>query len=259
MPRKRKTTEEQVKELPNTCPDGTIAPHTGAMLAFSYGLRSEEKKTVRGQKRLERQALVAHLYLRERLSQAIIAKRLKISVRNVKHDLKAIREAYADIARNALEDHLHEELAQAELVRREAWDGWHRSKQDAVSIEQKVGKAVQSEGTKAVDAGDDPPVVVEEKRTAKGQAGDPRFLETVLKAGSRVIELANQFHTETGDTDRGAVPYEVQQVIIANRTEAAEAVTLPAFKHQFEGYEIEAPATDGDNGETSEGNGNGKH
>ena len=74
-----------------------------------------------------------------------------------------------------VDDRLAAELQRLAQIEREAWRGWERSLEDSVTH-------VTEERTGDIDGATD-------RTTRTGQAGDPRFLQTVEKCVSRRCEL----------------------------------------------------------------------
>jgi len=95
--------------------------------------------------------------------QADIAERLKINQTTVSRDLKALQADWIKSTLRNFDEMKAEELAKVDRLEREYWRGWERSCEDA--------ETVRREGDVAR--------VEKVVTTAKGQAGDPRFLAGV--------------------------------------------------------------------------------
>jgi transposase len=104
-----------------------------------------------------RMPMVARLYVRGS-SIRKIATQLGLSHGTIGNDLKAIREAWRDSSIRDWDAHRELELQKLDELESEAWEGWERSKQDAVTVKE------TPRGTET---------------TTKRQAGDPRFLEVI--------------------------------------------------------------------------------
>jgi len=111
---------------------------------------------------------VGRLYLQGK-TQPEIAVELAISQPTISRDLKALRDEWLQSALVDLNEAKSKELAKVDALELEYWDGWRRSCEDAETVKQK-GKAA-GEGGK--------PQVTDVEKTAKGQAGDPRFLQGI--------------------------------------------------------------------------------
>jgi predicted transcriptional regulator len=105
---------------------------------------------------------IADLYLQGWI-QADIADELTISQQTVSNDLKALHGEWLASALMDFSEAKSQELAKIDRLEREYWQAWERSCEDAESVTQE-GTA---EGVDKV------------KKTSKGQAGDPRFLQGV--------------------------------------------------------------------------------
>jgi len=105
---------------------------------------------------------MADLYLQGWL-QADIAVEVGVSDATVSRDLKALQSEWLASALVDFNEAKAQELAKVDRLEREYWQAWRRSCENAESVTQ--------EGTaKTVD---------KVKKTSKGQAGDPRFLQGV--------------------------------------------------------------------------------
>jgi hypothetical protein len=105
---------------------------------------------------------MADLYLQGWL-QADIAGELRIDQSTVSRDLKALQSEWLSSALMDFNEAKAQEIAKIDRLEREYWQAWARSCEDAEQTTQ--------EGT---------PVKVDKvKKTSKGQAGDPRFLQGV--------------------------------------------------------------------------------
>jgi len=105
---------------------------------------------------------IGELYLRGWL-QVDIAEKLGVDRSTVSRDLKALHREWLASALADFSEAKAQELAKIDDLEREYWRAWERSCEDA--------ETVRKEGTtKILDK------IV---KTAKGQAGDPRFLSGV--------------------------------------------------------------------------------
>jgi len=115
----------------------------------------------------ERREQVARLYLKG-YTQRWIANELGISQSSVSADLKRIREQWRIEAAHKYEAWLMEQLAKLDAIEQEAWAGWERSQQNAVTI---------TNGPKGATT------------STRNQAGDPRFLDMALSVIERRCRL----------------------------------------------------------------------
>jgi hypothetical protein len=116
---------------------------------------------------LERRKFVAQRYLRGE-SQWTIARALEVAQATVSNDLRAIQQDWLNSSLRDFDALKAQELAKVDEVERTAWVGWAKSQEN-------------TEILKAEMAGD-------KSRTStvtKGQAGNPRFLDVVLKCIER--------------------------------------------------------------------------
>lgn len=118
------------------------------------GKRREPSQIARDRRRC------ADLYLQGWL-QSDIGKEIGVDQSTVSRDLKALHKDWLASALVDFDKVKAKELARVDRLEREYWRGWVRSCEDAETIRQEAAK----------DKGIEKVV-----KTAKGQAGDPRFL-----------------------------------------------------------------------------------
>lgn len=119
------------------------------------------------QKRLQieyRRKQVSELYLKER-TQADIARELGVSQATISSDIKALRKEWEKSRIRNTDELIAEQFKKHQLLSREAWDGWERSKEPVETT-----RAIQSHGQMRVE------------KTVRQQAGDPRFLRIVANS-----------------------------------------------------------------------------
>ncbi len=120
---------------------------------------------------------ISDLYL-QGLTQAVIAARINadpereytLSQQTISNDIRRIQELWLKSSLRDFNEMKAQELAKVDRLEREYWRGWERSCEDAETTRQE-GKL--KDGQKGV------PPVDKIVKTAKGQAGDPRFLAGV--------------------------------------------------------------------------------
>ena len=146
------------------------------------GKRRDTAQIARDRKR------IGDCYLKGWL-QADIADELGISQATVSRDIKALQQAWLDSALVDFNEAKARELAKVDQLEREYWQAWARSCEDAETVTQKAVKTGEEERKEAT-------------KTAKGQAGDPRFLSGVQWCINKRCEIlgidAPQRHEVSG-------------------------------------------------------------
>jgi hypothetical protein len=120
---------------------------------------------------LERRREVARRYSRGE-AQWEIARALRVNAATVTRDLDAVRKEWRAEALGDLGKVVAEQLARIDECERQAWAGWAKSQENAETL-------------RARKRGD----VAETEKVSKGQAGDPRFLDVVLRCIERRCKL----------------------------------------------------------------------
>lgn len=110
----------------------------------------------------KRRLRVTELYL-QGWTQVKIAEEVGVTQGMVSKDLAAIREEWLQASIENIDEAKARELARIDNLEREYWEAWYRSCEDAETV---VKKAVETDKGQRKEA----------TQTAKGQAGDPRFL-----------------------------------------------------------------------------------
>ena len=144
--------------------------------------------------RHERESKIAEcsaLYLAGK-SQVEIAGRLGVTQQQVSAYLKTLQERWQTSANEQLEARKARELARLDRLEREYWEAWARSTQNA---ETTVNKAKTVTTQAYTDAGliDVPALEREWTHTARGQAGDPRFLDGVMRCIETRLKIVGGF------------------------------------------------------------------
>jgi hypothetical protein len=124
---------------------------------------------------LERRKNVAARYLRGQ-TQWEIARAFEVNQCTVSRDLEMIHKEWLAQAVLADGERTAHELAKLDEVERQAWASWERSKENAEIIRARM----RGEGEGAQ---------VETEKIIRGQVGDPRFLDIVLKCVERRCKL----------------------------------------------------------------------
>jgi hypothetical protein len=119
---------------------------------------------------LARRQQVGAMYLAGKY-QADIARLVGVTQQQISHDLAALRKLWLASSVRDFNTAKAEELAKVDRVEHEYWVGWERSLQDHV------------QNLAEIKTGDKPGR--KRSRRREGQAGDPRFLDGVLKCVER--------------------------------------------------------------------------
>ena len=118
-----------------------------------------------------RRTQVTELYLKG-WTQAAIAKKLGVSQATISSDLKAMRKVWRDSGIRNFDEAIGEQLEKLQLLRREMWAEWERSKK---SVE--TARITQKNGEKRAE------------KTIRERSGDPRFLRIVLDIDKEISNL----------------------------------------------------------------------
>lgn len=128
---------------------------------------------------------IADWYL-QGLTQAVIAERINadtereytLTQQTISNDIRRLQELWLKSSVRDFNEMKAQELAKIDRLEREYWRGWESSQKDAETLRQ--------EGSKG---GDGKPGVDKIIKTAKGQAGDPRFLQGVERCIERRCKI----------------------------------------------------------------------
>ena len=143
---------------------------------------------------LERRKYVAARYLRGQ-TQWEIARAFEVTQKTISLDLKAIQAEWLAQAVLDRGEWTARELARIDEVERQAWAAWTKSQENAETLRAKTRGADQSSA--------------ETVKVSKGQAGDPRFLEIVLKCVAKRCELLGldaKKESDKNDASRNGIP-----------------------------------------------------
>lgn len=124
----------------------------------------------------ERRAQVSKLY-RQGYAQYEIAKLVGACVNTITNDMAANRAEWREARLMNMDEIVAEQLAKIDLTEREAWEAWEKSKQDAKAI------------SRTKDSGGEGGARTTVRRERRGQYGDPRFSEIVLKCIAQRCKL----------------------------------------------------------------------
>jgi hypothetical protein len=124
---------------------------------------------------LERRRNVAARYVRGE-TQWEIARAFEVDQGTISRDLAEIRKAWQAEAVRDVSEVKAKELAKVDAAEEQAWRAWTRSQEDAQTKRERLRPGSDDEAGETV-------------RTSKGQAGDPRFLELILKCVQKRCEI----------------------------------------------------------------------
>jgi predicted transcriptional regulator len=120
--------------------------------------------------------------------QAAIAKDLGLSQPQISYDMRKIRARWAERASAAVEEHVHQQLAETRMIKKTAWESWRRScneKKRSATVARKSGGKETAEKR-----------VLSEERD-----GNPAYLDLFMKAmerEARLLGLDKQKHYVEG-------------------------------------------------------------
>jgi len=118
----------------------------------------------------KRRPTVLRMYL-EGVPVTEIAAEYGVSRQTIYEDFQNARREWQQEKIENVQELIELRVAQLEHVIREAYRGWHRSLEDAVTVSDTTGEDRKT------------------TRTVKGQSGNPAFLDTIIKAVTKICEL----------------------------------------------------------------------
>lgn len=154
---------------------------------------------------LERRKKVAARYLRGQ-TQWEIARAFEVDQSTISRDLKVIQAEWLAQAVLARGEWTARELARIDEVERAAWAAWAKSQENAEVLRARM------RGDQA-----------ETEKISRGQAGDPRFLELVLKCVSKRCELLGLNAPKDASSLKGSRMEIVEEIIDAGDASGGEA------------------------------------
>jgi hypothetical protein len=132
-------------------------------------------------------------------AQARIGEALGLSQQQVSYDLAAVRKEWLASALQDFDERKAQELAKLDRLEAVAWEGWERSCRDAETFYAGTTKGRTTKEGAAL------PDLIKTHKLAKGQAGDPRFLERAgwcVERRCKILGLdAAQQHEHTVTVD----------------------------------------------------------
>ncbi len=134
-----------------------------------------------------------------------IAKDLNLrSTKPVSDDIAALIAEWRREQTRSIDEWVTVELAKVARIEAEAWAGWQASQKDAETVSTETLQVVLGRTKKGVEV---PAVQTRTTRTVKGQAGDPRFLDTILKCVVRRCDLLGLDKPRKLDLGNGTVVF----------------------------------------------------
>lgn len=146
---------------------------------YTFGMGTSNSKKLEIKKRRRR---VAELYLRG-WSQREIADDIDMSVATVNRDLSAIQEQWTESALIDMDVAMARQLARLQKLEDEAWEAWHKSKEDK-TIEKKKRRERIASGD-----GENRPSEIEMRETTKSRYGNTAILDRIMRIVDRRTEL----------------------------------------------------------------------
>jgi len=148
-----------------------------------------------------RRLRVSDMYLKG-MYQSEIAASLDVSQPTISRDITALQKEWKESALVDFNEAKAEELAKVDKLEREYWDAWERSCEDAETIRQEGGPPAEGKVAK-------PDKIV---KTAKGQAGDPRFLQGIQWCINKRCEIMGIDAPKRTDFTSGGEPIVVRRI-----------------------------------------------
>ena len=142
-------------------------------------LALEDKQITRTLTAEERRVKVAELYLQNHRYYEICEK-LTVSYDTVKKDVEIIRNEWLEKRNDKYDAWMMREIEKIDLVEKQAWEEWHRSKLDA-----------ETRITEAEADDEEMGKLAPKKATVKkqGQTADPRYMDIILKCSDQRAKL----------------------------------------------------------------------
>jgi hypothetical protein len=154
-----------------------------------------------------RRSKLAGLFLRGIKRQVELAQRLGVNRSTVSRDLKVLNVRWKESGVRDLDAAKGQELERIDLLEREAWDAWEKSKKgrETTTTEQTTGG--EGDRTKAA-------IRKEE------QHGDPRYMASVqwcIEQRCKLLGLHAPTETRLTGKDGGPVQFQMEEVVAADR------------------------------------------
>lgn len=118
----------------------------------------------------------SRLYL-EGKTQLEIAEQLGVNQSVISRDLQFLRSLWRRVAVENVEEVMSQKLAELARIKRESWEQWHRSKLDATTLTVETVEGKEGEPREV------------KRMQKKGQCGDSRYVDTILRCVIKECEL----------------------------------------------------------------------
>lgn len=124
-------------------------------------------------------------------TQAEIGRELAVSQQTISRDLDALRQEWQASAQRDTAVRIAEEMQRIDALERVAWQAWERSCQDEETL---LAETVR--GRVGTD-GQSLPDLAKTRKTVRGQAGDPRFLDRIAWCIETRLRLAGALRADS--------------------------------------------------------------
>jgi hypothetical protein len=164
-----------------------------------------------------RRCQVAELFLRGIRRQGELAGRVGVNRSTISRDLKALNIRWKESGIRDLDAAKGQELERIDLLEREAWAAWEKSKNGHETTTTEQTTTPQGERNKAAIRREDQP-------------GDPRYLETIRWCINKRCEIlglnAPQRHRHGGDEGSPPIRLEINPAVVIEAGKRLEALKL---------------------------------
>jgi len=169
-----------------------------------------DKQTTRTLTAEERRVKVAELYLQNHRYFEICEK-LAVSYETVKKDVEIIRNEWLEKRNDKYDAWMMREIEKIDLVEKQAWEEWHRSKLDA-----------ETRITEAEADDEEMGKLSPKKATVKkqGQTADPRYMDIILKCSDQRAKLLGLY-----------INRQIIEAKVEHSTKDAKEMTDDELKH----------------------------
>jgi hypothetical protein len=151
-----------------------------------------------------RRVRVAELLLQGKTYRQIAAEIKVKSTKTVFDDVEGVIAEWKAEQKHNVDAWVALELSKVGRIESQAWEAWERSQRDAESVSTETATITikTGHGHNSIEV---PALSNKETRTYKGQVGDPRFLDTVLKCVVKRCELLGLDKPKKLDLGNGQV------------------------------------------------------
>lgn len=195
-------------------------------------------------------ALLAEMY-RQGHSHAAMAAHFGTSEDNVKQHIQGLRKEWLERQARAINEVKQEELDKLDDIEREAWAGWRRSQEDAErTVEETESGAIVADAAEGDDDSGEVAVPIREGKVVKrverkGQVGDAKFLEILLKVRERKAKFYALDSPKRIDVRKESVTVKAYEVALSDASEEELRVLMKLRRkmtlHNSAAARIEGP------------------